>query len=138
MRHPLPSRVPASLLGMFSVGLAVACGDPVAPRDIAGIYTLHRVDGDPLPAVLFTTEYVRVRVLADTLRLNANGTGLQISVWEGEPLVPGLPAEPPSRVASELRFESKGGRIEVSEICPPNANCAPPPYLVARAVAEGL
>lgn len=138
MRHPFPSRVPARLLGMLSVGLAVACGDPVAPGDFAGTYTLQRVDGDPLPTVLFTTEYVRVRVLADTLRLNANGTGLQISVREVEPLVPGLPAEPSSRVDSELRFETKGGRIEVSAICPPNANCAPPPYLVARAVAEGL
>lgn len=83
MRHPFSSRVPASLLGMLYVGLAVACGDPVAPGDIAGTYALQRVDGDPLPTVLFTTEYVRVRVLADTLRLNANGTGLQIGVREG-------------------------------------------------------
>ena len=138
MRHPLPSRVPASLLGMLSVGLAVACGDPVAPGDIAGIYTLQRVDSDPLPAVLFPTEFVRVRVLADTLRLNANGSGVQISVREVEPLVPGLPAERSSRVASELRFETKRGRIEVSTICPPNAICPPPPHFVARAVAEGL
>lgn len=52
--------------------------------------------------------------------------------------MPGLPAEPSSRVASELRFEIKSGRIEVSAICPPNANCAPPPDFVARAVAVGL
>lgn len=52
--------------------------------------------------------------------------------------MPGLPAEPSSRGTTELRFEMKRGRIEVSAICPPNANCAPPPHLVARAVAEGL
>jgi len=34
-------------------------------------YAFERVESDAPPTGLYTTEYVRVRVVADTLRLNA-------------------------------------------------------------------
>ena len=137
MARTLPGRFAAACL-LALCASAIACGDALAPGDVAGTYALQRVESDPLPTLLFATEYVRVRVLADTVRLNADGSGIQISVLESEPLVKGIAPEGPARGEVPLRFETVNGRIEVTFICPPNANCAPPPHLVARAVSEGL
>jgi hypothetical protein len=62
-----PARVAASVLAMLSVATALACGDPLAPDEVAGTYVLERVGADDLPTVLFANEYVRIRVLADTV-----------------------------------------------------------------------
>lgn len=137
MPRAWPIRLTAGCLAVLCAS-AIACGDLLAPRDLAGTYALQRVDNDPLPTVLFTTEYARVGVLADTVRLNADGTGTQVRVSESEPLVEGIAPESPTRVEGALRFETVGSRIEVTFFCPPNANCAPPPHRVARAVSEGL
>jgi len=137
MPRAFPIRLAAGCLAVL-FAIAIACGDPLAPQNIAGTYTLQRVDNDPLPTVLLTTESVRVRVLADTLSLNADGSGIQISVWETEPLVEGIAPENPVRIEAALRFETAGGRVEVTVLCPPNANCTPPPHLLARTASEGL
>jgi hypothetical protein len=70
--------------------------------------------------------------------MSADGTGIQVSVHEIEPLVDGIEPEAPTRGDAVLRFQTVNGRVEIAYICPPNANCAPPPHLVARRMAEGL
>jgi hypothetical protein len=66
--------------------LPLGCGDPPAPAPAAGEYVLADVAGDPLPAVLFTNDYARVLVLADTVRLRPGGTGTETGLWQNERL----------------------------------------------------
>jgi hypothetical protein len=138
MPSALPIRLAAGLLAVLSAAAAIACGDPLAPEEIAGIYALQRVEADHLPTVLYTNEFVRVRVLADTIRLRADGTGMRFGVWEFEPLQEGLELENPASGETDLRFETVGANIEIAFVCPPNANCLPPPHLVAGKLSEGL
>ena len=140
MSSALPIRVAAGLLAVFSAAAAIACGDPLAlaPTEIAGIYALQRVESDHLPTVLYTNEFVRVRVLADTIRLRADGTGMQFGVHESEPLQEGLELENPVRGETDLRYEIVGANIEIAHVCPPNANCLPPPHFIARKPSEEL
>src|SRR5512145_681788 len=61
---------------------SLACESSLSPDAVAGTYVLRRVGGDLLPAVLYTTEYSRVRVWADTLVFRADGQGTRSSLLE--------------------------------------------------------
>ncbi len=138
MHDSLFTRVAAAILGTVVAGSTIACGDALGPGSVAGTYALRQVQDDALPAVLFSTDFMRVRVLADTLRLGADHTGTQISVWEIEPLQPDLEFDNPTRLTTQLRFTLHAQRIEASIVCPPYALCPRPPQWVARLLADGL
>ena len=131
-------RLAAGAVALLLGAAALGCGDPLRPADVAGAYALVRVESEALPAVLYSNEYVRVRVLADTLRLNADGSGTRIGLRDVEPLQQGVAPAGETRVEGEFRFWTANGRVEVDFICPPNANCVAPPHLVARPVPGGL
>ena len=122
---------------LLSAVLALACGEALGPGDIAGTYALQRVAGDPLPAVLYTTQTVVVRVFADTLRFTADRRGISTTVRESEP-VTGGPATEPRRGETGFSFRVADGRIEVAFDCPINANCVAPPHLVLKRTDAGL
>ena len=88
----------------------IACDDPIRPQDVAGTYVLRTVRGQPLPAVLWETDHTQLRVLADTLRLNADGTGSEAWLLE----FTGQHASESGRSESALRFEVRDGRLEGS------------------------
>jgi hypothetical protein len=69
MRHAVGS-------GIFLAGitLALACAPSTSPLDLAGIYSLATVNGQPLPYLLSVTGTTRVELLEDTFRLNPGGT----------------------------------------------------------------
>jgi hypothetical protein len=117
--------------------LPLACAEPLSPNGVAGAYALQQVAGDALPTLLYTNEYVTVRILADTLRLTADGRGTVNTVRESEPLTGG-PTTGPHHAHWAFGFRVVGDRIEIAFDCPINANCAPPPHIVARTTAEGL
>jgi hypothetical protein len=98
-----------------ALAFATACGDaePFGPEDVAATYVLRTVRGEPLPAVLVESDIALLRVWADTLRLNADGTGLEISLLEWT----GQFASGPSRSENEFRFEVRDGRLEGVYIC---------------------
>ena len=142
MRTALSNRITGALLVSLATLLALGCGDePLAPSAVAGTYVLLSINGDPLPA---STAYGSpadgsVEVIADTLRLAADGTGSIVTVNKmGDYPNPGDTSE--VSIASELRFETSEGGIAVSYYCPPNALmlCLAGPHMTARLSPSGL
>ena len=100
---------------LLLAALAVtACDDPLGPHDVAGTYVLRSVRDEPLPAVLWETDHTQLRVLADTLRLNTDGTGAEIWVLE----FVGAHASESGRSEWAVQFEVREGRLEGSYVCP--------------------
>ena len=116
---------------------ALACENSLSPEAIAGTYVLRRVDGDPMPAILYVSDHSRVRVLSDTLVFRADGQGTRATLLEIEPLNSERPNEP-SATGTTFSFRIVGTSIEVAFYCPPDANCVAPPHLVLRRTDGGL
>jgi hypothetical protein len=133
----MAAKLSTRLITLLSILLPLACGDALGPGDIAGTYALRRVAGDTLPAVLYTTGTVTVRVFADTLRFALDHRGAQITVRESDP-VAGGPSGGPVHWESLFTFRIVEGRIEVGYDCPPGADCVAPPHLVLRPIPNGL
>lgn len=115
---------------------SLACESSLSPDAVAGTYVLRRVEGDSLPAVLYTTDNSRVWVLSDTLVFRANGQGTRSSRLVIEPLNSERPNEPSAREQS-FGFRVVGSSIEVGYYCP-DANCIAPPHLMLRWTDNGL
>lgn len=122
---------------MFTSAVPLACDDSLGPGDIAGTYVLRSVAGDALPTVLITTELVKIRVLADTLRFKLEQRGSISTFRESEPVAGDGPSEP-FRWQSGFSYQIIDDRIEVAFDCPPNASCVEPPHLVLRDAPGGL
>jgi hypothetical protein len=73
-------------------------------------------------------------VLTDTVRLGPDGTGSQSGVYEWI----GVDSQGPMWGSSEIRYRRLGTYIEIDYVCPPNANCVPPPHLIGQRIAGGL
>ena len=116
----------------------LGCGSPLSPTDVAGTYVLQRIATDPLPAELFRNEDVAVRVIADTIRLRADGTASTAGATELEWLHDGAAPRERSSSESAAHFRIVDGHIEVTWICPINANCVEGPHLIARRDGDGL
>jgi len=106
------------LIALFQLA---ACDDPLRPRDVAGTYVLQLVRGQTLPAVLGEGERWQRRVLADTLRLNADGTGSETWILE----YTGDYASESGRLEVPFVFEINDGRLEGWYLCTAEAFCLP-------------
>lgn len=72
------SRKPVLVVAALSLAfLSSGCGSPVGPEGSAGIYVLEQINGDPLPAVTTAHEFGVTEILADTLWLETDGTGMR-------------------------------------------------------------
>lgn len=127
----------ARTITLLCAAILLACSDSLAPGDVFGTYVLHNVAGDALPALLYTTEFVRIRVFADTLRFTPDGRGSINTLRESEPVKGDGPTEP-FRWQTGFSYKLVEDRIEVSFDCPPNASCVKPPHLVLRGLPAGL
>jgi hypothetical protein len=103
------------LFAAIALAAVTACSDadPFGPQDIAGAYVLRTVRGEPLPAVFWESDATRLRVFADTLRLNADGTGSEVWLLEYS----GQYASGPGRSESALQFAIRDGRLEGAYVC---------------------
>ena len=128
----------ATCLALLIAIACFGCSDPVEPADVADVYVLERVGSDPLPAVYDSNAYVRVRVLADTLRLRADGTGTRTGLLEYEALQNGDGAPQAVPVAQDFAFEVVLGRVEIAFVCADWASCIAPPHYIARPQPSGL
>lgn len=71
------------LLLPIVLAFAAACGDTSGPdTGHTGLYTLHSVDGDPVPATLFAEGEDYIRVVSGTLTLEADGTFRAVSTLD--------------------------------------------------------
>jgi hypothetical protein len=134
-----------------AVASTIGCADSVAPQDFVGEYVLTRVAGDPLPTLIFDQPGASPSVVADTLRLRADGTGsrMRLVLFPGISAVVGVRATTGSGVdttivkltsvaATNLTFEVVGNALAITYVCPINADCAPPPHAVALRTPVGL
>jgi hypothetical protein len=120
-------RVALAMLAALTLG----CEGSHGPSNFLSTFVLREVQGDPLPTVLYANEYVEVHVISDTIRLRADGTGTISGVRASEPLQPSILPQPPTWSTAEIRFRRGIDRIEIDYVCPINANCPPPPHLIA-------
>jgi hypothetical protein len=91
-------------------------GPRAAPSATARMYVLRSVAGDPVPAVLIDNEYVTIVALADTIWLEADGSGIEVATERATDKASGTPPV----VSSDERpfsYDLAGGRIEVSLEC---------------------
>jgi hypothetical protein len=133
------SRRGAGVLALsFTALFAIGCGnDPIAPSEVAGTYVLLSIDGNALPAAAGYQGPAdgAVIVIADTLRLAADGSGSLVRVEQPFP-------DPSSveRFESTLHYHTTQGGLEITFDCPPDALmlCVAGPHITARLGATGL
>ena len=120
------------LAASILLALATGCRDGMGPGEIEGTYVLEQGGDDPIPWVIFRDERAVVRIVADTLRLGANGLG---TIARGQliQLVDAGSTPPTStRIAGTVSYTVTGSQIEISYLCHPFADCIAGPHLVAR------
>ena len=104
--------------------VATGCSSNLGPSDVAGTYALRAVAGDALPTVVSTGFYTEGPpvVLADTIRLRADGTGTRSrTIMSGtDPYNIGAGV---SRAVFDLVVHVDGRRVDLRYACPPNASC---------------
>lgn len=78
---------------------------------------------------------VRATLLADTLRLNPDGSALRSgrTHFDYDDY-----RDTTVHMSSPYRHHTEGPRIELEFVCPPNALCAPPPHLWGLAGSKTL
>jgi hypothetical protein len=113
------SRLRSLAIASVLLVAGMACDDPLSPEDVAGSYVLSSVRGDSPPAVLWENDDMRMRLLTATLRLNADGTGTEIWVYEFTNAL-GTRAE---SWEERFQFEVHDRRLEGFYICPPSSLC---------------
>ncbi|HET7549747.1 MAG TPA: hypothetical protein VFK04_00560 [Gemmatimonadaceae bacterium] len=142
MRFARWQRSARTFLLSLAALLAIGCdSDPIAPSVVAGTYVLLSVDGDALPADAGYSGPADepVLVLADTLRLAADGSGSLVRVEE-------IVHDPSSgegtryRSESTLHYTTTEGGIAITFDCPPSAlmMCVAGPHMTARLGAAEL
>lgn len=108
----------ALVLPLLPALFAAGCeSNPLKPEELAGEYVLQSVDGDPLPAVTYDDGLLSFHLLADTLRLGADGAGSQVHVSRRDWADPARPDDV-STSTSTLGYRLSGRRIAVTFNCP--------------------
>jgi len=149
-----------------AVASTIGCADSIWPQDFVGEYVLTRVDGESVPTAMSYQEHSPT-VVADTLRLRADGTGSRTRVYVLSPatsLTPRLgvgsklatQATMASGVdtgivaltrvaATELTFEVVENALAITYVCPIDADCCPinavcasPPHAIGMHTPAGL
>jgi len=92
-----------------------ACGDPLAPRDVAGIYTLQNT-----PRVILGSAF-SVRILADTFVLRADGTGVRRTHYEVTDTASTTPVREARSAGFTFRVEERA--VGFLWLCPPATVC---------------
>ncbi|HEY9427598.1 MAG TPA: hypothetical protein VIR34_10630 [Gemmatimonadaceae bacterium] len=138
MRVASSNRAASVLVLSLVALLAMACSDePLAPSAVAGTYVLLSIDGNPLPAPAGYQGPAdgSITVIADTLRLAADGSGSLVRVEQTSP-------DEQSRYRTEtaLHYQTTEGGIAITFDCPPEALmlCIAGPHMAARLSSGGL
>jgi len=143
MRAPM-----AFFLFALSMSLPLACrpaatdaaaGPSQSPGLTARMYVLRKVAGAGLPAVLLDNVHATIVSLADTIWLEPDGTGVEVSTEQSQDKGA---AEGPITRTDERPF-SYGldrNRIEIAFECNDVIirSCSPPPHLMGVLTESGL
>jgi hypothetical protein len=99
----------------------IACNDSLAPRDVAGVYFLERINGQNLPVVIGPIPEETITVISGEIALYEDRNA--VTVERRREVRNNIPSE--NNYVFEQRFELDGNRISIGprSPCPPNANC---------------
>ena len=105
-----------ALLLVLVLGLCVGCAETASPSlaSVEGMYVLHSVAGERLPAPLATGGALVRIALADTLRFAANGEGEHVAVYQFRS-TDGV--GPVTTRRSVFQFGVEGDRISLAFVC---------------------
>ena len=105
-------------------------GPSQAPSPMARMYVLRTVAGAELPAVLVDNEHAEIVSLADTIWLEADGSGLEVAVERSTDKAAET-APVTRRDERPFSYSLDRGRIEVGFECNDVVirSCSPPPHL---------
>jgi hypothetical protein len=117
--------------------LAVGCGSPTDSNPLAGTFVLRTIAGEALPALAWETEYTAIHIIADTLLIPPRGRAEERRTAEVHSSVPHH-SQKVHTTSSEIGIRLAAGRLELSYVCPPNANCVAGPHLIGRLTDVGL
>jgi len=130
------SLVRAVFLVVFAAVAAQSCSEPSGPDGLPGIYRLARFEGRELPAVMNQSSAGTVFIVSQRVILGDDGKGGTLT--EGRSIDDAHPQGSDFSYAQELSYVVRGGRIEITFICPPNADCIVGPHLVGEQIVGGL
>ena len=121
-----------SLRSLLLAPLAIlaSCGDALAPGSLPATYSLRRVAGEPLPAVVARNFYGTIIVYSESVRLELDGTGMLSTLSEIVPHDVSIPREGPSTAEGDIHWAMRNGRVQIEHNCGPLEICVPGPHLV--------
>ncbi len=109
-----PALIKVLLAVPLAAMLAVACTAPTEPLVPAGTYALQAFASHPLPAVTFENVVFRQSIVADTVFISSDGSGIRRLTRLSE-FLDG--ARAPEQFSQEIAFtvERAGGTLVVAE-----------------------
>lgn len=127
-------------IGLLAGVLLAAAGCSSAePRPTSGEFVLQTVNGEPLPAIVLQGEFATVTMLADTILLFEDGTGLRIQRRHVDDDIVEVPDPGPlRRDVMEFTYRYVDNRFELEYPCPGLALCVAPPHFVGEFSGAGL
>jgi hypothetical protein len=120
----------------FALFVVSACDNPTGPEQFAGRYRLERYEGAAMPAISYESGSTSVTILQASLLLGEEGTGVLTTTTRV--VDPVRPQGEEDTFSQLLRFGVRDGRIEITFVCPPNADCIAGPHLVGEEVDGDL
>lgn len=130
------SLVRAVFLVVFAAVASQSCSEPSGPDGLPGAYRLERFEGRALPAVMNQSSAGTVFIVSQRVILGDDGKGGTIT--EGRSVDDAHPQGSDFSYAQALSYVVRGSRIEITFICPPNADCIAGPHLVGERIVGGL
>jgi hypothetical protein len=119
-----------------AVAVGQGCSDATSPDAFVGTYQLERYEGLPLPAVRQQTSAGSLSVVSELLVVGNDGSALMSTT------VREVSAQTPQGAnqsyTSQYRYVVRGSSIELTFVCPPNANCIVGSPIVASRTSGGL
>ncbi len=135
----MPSLSPLRPIPTLLVLLTAGCGgESLAPGTLGQAYSLVSVANDSLPTTLAIIESGTIRVISQVIRFGPKGSGSLSETTEAVPLDAHAPREGPVQLDIGIQWIEVDGRIEIEFNCPPDADCAAGPHLIARVDAHAL
>ena len=130
------SLVRSVFLVIFAAVAVQACSDASGPDGLPGTYRLERFEARELPAVTNQSSAGTVFIVSQRVILGDEGKGGTIT--EGRSVDDAHPQGSDFSYAQALSYVVRGARIEITFICPPNADCIAGPHLVGEQIDSGL
>ena len=113
-----------------------ACSDSLGPEDFAGTYQLERYEGRTLPAVVTQSTFGTLFMVSQRIVLGDNGRGVIMTTSRTED--PVTPQGADISYSRQVGYVVRGSRVELTIICPPEADCIAGPHYIGERVSSGL